>query len=101
MSKKFITTWFYAGLKTKKVSSGILGMSTKDVYDPRTVDVQEMAKLLEDAYNEYDAEGYDVVNILPVTLGGSENTVASNGNYLGDVGFSISRGAIVVGKRRD
>lgn len=55
-------------------------MSTKEVYDPRTVDVQEMAKLLEDAYNDYDAEGYDVVNILPITLGGSESSIASNGN---------------------
>ncbi|MDY0833565.1 hypothetical protein [Pseudomonas sp. SED1] len=101
MSKRFITTWFYASLETKKVSSGILGMSTKDVYDPRTVNVKEMAKQLEDVYNEYDAEGYDVVNILPVSLGTSEASIASNGNYLGDVGFSINRGAIVVGKRRD
>ena len=101
MSKKFITTWFYSALKTKKVSSGILGMSTKDVYDPRTVDVEEMAKQLETVYNEYDAEGYDVVNILPISLGTSESSIASNGTYLGDVGFSISRGAIVVGKRRD
>lgn len=40
-----------------------------------------------------------MVNIVPIAMGTSEHCKQSNGNYVGDVGFSITRGAVIVGKK--
>lgn len=47
-----------------------------------------------------DADGYDVINVIPIAAGYSECCAKSNGDYVGDVGFSITRGAIIVGEKR-
>ncbi|KTC21699.1 hypothetical protein AO391_26125 [Pseudomonas marginalis ICMP 9505] len=101
MSKKFITTWFYSPVDSEEKAAGFFGNKIKKVYDPRSVNFDLFAQTLEETYNSFDDQGYDVVNIIPVAMGTSEQCKQSNGNYVGDVGFSLTRGAVVVGKRRD
>ncbi|EOX4464703.1 hypothetical protein ACJ5M5_004641 [Vibrio alginolyticus] len=109
MSKKFETTWFYASLETRKESkpSGFLGLKRElvDTPEARVANLDEFSEQLENIYNEFDNRGYNVVNVVPISIGGSEpcHATMSNGktNYLGETGFSITRSAVVVGKRRD
>jgi hypothetical protein len=68
----------------------------------RHVDFEGYAQSLQNAYEQLDTEGYDVVNVVPISMGTSETCSQSNGNYVADVGFAITRGAVVVvGKRRE
>lgn len=101
MSQKFITTWFYASKDSESKDVGLFSTKIKKTYDNRSVDFDEFSQLLEKTYNDFDERGYDVVNIVPVAMGSSDQCKQSNGNYVGDVGFSLTRGAVVVGKRRD
>ncbi|WP_296268342.1 hypothetical protein ACSMEV_15145 [Pseudomonas sp. MLB6B] len=101
MSGKFISRWFYASLTSETKPAGLFGNKTKEVYSSRHVNFDEYANLLRDMYEAYDAEGYDVVNVVPVSMGQTEQCLQSNGNYVGDVGFSITRGAVVIGKKRE
>lgn len=105
--KKFKTIWFYApvGKFENVVSEGwFWNKKYKKVKEdePRTADYDAFSQSIEDAYNALDADGYEVDNIIPLSIGASEpkHAVYKNGttNYLGDVGFSVTRGAIVVGK---
>ena len=108
MPKKFETQWFYTGLDTKKEirQGGLLGFRKEevDVYDAKFANLDQFSQQLEAIYNEFDVRGLDVVNVVPISLGSSEPCHAStkNGqNYLGETPYSITRGAVVVGKRRD
>ena len=109
MSKKFETQWFYAALETNKEfkPSGFLGIKRKevDVTEARVANLDQFSEQLEQIYNGFDEKGYDVVNVVPISIGSSEacNAKMSNGknNYLGETGFSITRGAVVVAQRRD
>jgi hypothetical protein len=101
MSEKFKTTWFYASLDTYKKDTGIIRTKMEEFYTQRNVSLEEFSNLLAEKYNELDQQGYDVVNVVPISTGQSESCKQSNGNYVGDVGFSITRGAVVVGKKRD
>lgn len=98
---KFITSWFYASLATETKPAGFLGMKTKEVYTERHVDFSEFARKLQHRYEALDRQGYDVINVVPVAMGQSEPYKDSRGNYIGDAGFSITRGAVVVGKKRE
>jgi hypothetical protein len=97
VSKKYITTWFYAKLGKCQTDVGGLFPKMKETYSQRAVDFDEYAKLLEEKYNELDSDGYDVVNVLPINMGQAENVERTNI----DISFSITRGAVVVGKKRD
>lgn len=107
--KKFATQWFYAPLETRKEfkPSGFLGLSTKEVNvtEARLANLDKFSEELEAIYNGFDKEGYDVVNVVPISMGSSEPCHAKMQNggdtYLGDTGYSITRGAVVVGKKRD
>lgn len=101
MTDKFITTWFYAGLEKYKKNTGIFRTKIEEFHSARNVNFEEYATILAEKYNELDELGYDVVNVIPVSMGQSEHCSQSNGNYVGDVGFSITRGAVLVGKKRD
>ncbi|MGC5703011.1 hypothetical protein J4P02_22650 [Pseudomonas sp. NFXW11] len=101
MTGKFITQWFYASLTSETKPAGFFGTKSKEVYSDRHVDFDEYASLLQQMYERYDEAGYDVINVVPIAMGQSENCTRKNGDYVGDVGFSITRGAVVVGKRRD
>jgi hypothetical protein len=101
MSKKFITTWFYASKDSKAKDVGIFRTKIRKFYDDRSVDFDEFSQHIEETYNSFDEQGYDVVNIVPIAMGSSEQCKQPSGNYVGDVGFSLTRGAVVVGKRRE
>ncbi len=100
MSEKFITTWFYAGLGKYKVDTGIFRQKIEHRVDQTQVDFDSFAENLKKIYNDFDHIGYDVENVIPIAMGQSENCFQKGGNYVGDVGFSITRGAVVVGKKR-
>jgi hypothetical protein len=109
MSEKFITTWFYAGHKKDKkaVSRGFVGMRTEieEEVSPRAANLDEFAELLNRVYTDFDKDGYEVVNVLPLNMAVSDETFGKKPGggqvFLGEVGFSITKGAMVVGKRKE
>lgn len=109
MSAKFITTWFYAGHEKnqKVVSRGFLGMrkELEEEAAARVVNLDEFADMLTKVYTDFDTQGYEVINVLPLNMAASDNTHGRNHNgnqvFLGEVGFSITKGAMVVGKRKE
>ncbi len=107
MQKKFVARWFYSGIGKyeDEITEGLLWWKKKktvQVPTPRTADYDNFVESLESIYNKLDEEGYEVVNVLPLNLGTSEpnHAILTNGNknYLGDVGFSVTRGAVVIGR---
>jgi hypothetical protein len=92
MSAKFKSTWFFAELesydKGRKESQ-------------RSVNYVDFANRLQAIYESFDNEGYDVIQVVPVAGGTSEQCANRRGDYLGDVGFSITRGAVVMGRKRE
>jgi len=101
MSGKFKTKWFWSALGKFDVEQGFIFKKTVKEVSIRNVDFDDYAKCLQDAYESLDAEGFDVVNVVPISMGTSEQCKQVNGTYVGDVGFSITRGAVVVGKKRE
>jgi hypothetical protein len=101
MAEKFSAKWFYVGNGTYQVEKGLINKTLVDKVSQRMPDFGEFAKNLASMYEQFDGEGYDVVNVLPINLGTSEQNTQRDGTYVGDVGFSITRGAVVVGKKRN
>lgn len=101
MSKKFVSDWFYASLDSVTKEEGIIFKGTNTYINQRHVNFDEFAKLLAQKYEDFDREGYDVVNVVPIAMGQTEQCSQKGGTYVGDVGFSITRGAVLVGKRRE
>jgi hypothetical protein len=108
MSEKFITTWFYAGHEKDKkaVSRGFLGMRTEieEEVSARAVNLNEFADLLTKVYTDFDKDGYEVINVMPLNMAVSDSVHGRSGGnqvFMGEVGFSITKGAMVVGKRKD
>ncbi len=101
MSKNYKTKWFRASLDTYKKDVGWFRTKIEEFYGNRSVNIEEYSSMLEDTYNEFDQEGYDVVNVVSISMGQSEPSLTSKNGYIGDKSFSIDRGAIVVGKRRN
>ncbi|MEM7017301.1 MAG: hypothetical protein AAF512_08170 [Pseudomonadota bacterium] len=93
MSGKFRTTWFYAPLGTYE-EAGLLRKKT--YYTERRVDFDSYADALRQKYEEMDSGGYEVINVVPITMGQSESFSSES-----NTAFSITRGAVVVGKKRD
>jgi hypothetical protein len=109
MKQKFITNWFYSPIanNTEHKLTGLwFWKSVKKVVQsiPQAADYDHFCEQLQKIYNEFDENGYDVVNIIPLNLGTSEpnHAIMENGkkNYLGETGYSITRGTVVVGKLR-
>jgi hypothetical protein len=106
--KKFITTWFYApvGHFDDVATSGFFWNKKRTpVKTPsqRTADYDAFAKQLEEIYNQFDSDGYDVHEVLPLNIGATESVhskIGGKDNYVGETGFSVTRGAVVVGKLR-
>lgn len=101
MDKKYLTTWFYAEMDSEIKEVGFFNKKPKKFYGERNVNLNDFSQRLEDAYNDFDKQGYDVVNVISIDMGTSEQCVDVNRQYVGDVGFSITRGAVVVGKKRE
>lgn len=109
MNNKFITTWFHceADNETVKKKTGFLKKKEveKKVYYKDSPNYDHYAEMLAKTYNDMDDHGYDVVNVVPINTGASEpySGVLKNGkkHYMGEKCYSVTRGAIVVGKRRE
>ncbi|EMO1005399.1 hypothetical protein WDB62_003897 [Escherichia coli] len=106
---KFISKYFYVPCASRKeleragllTAIGLVDPKVKVVYDRNIPDIKQYADQITNCYNELDNAGYDVVNIVPVTLGSSDQCFQANNTYVGDVGYSLTRGAVVVGKLRE
>jgi len=107
MKERFATTWFQVAHKAdnRQVRSGLLRRKeTVPEYRPTEANINQFAECLADAYNELDREGYDVVNVVPLNMAVSDEVFGKRGRqseFMGEVGFSITKGAVVVGKQRD
>ncbi|EGL9403696.1 H-NS histone family protein [Salmonella enterica] len=91
--------WTGRGRKPKALGLGDPKI-VKD-YVNNVPDLDDYAAKLAESYNKLDSAGYDVINIVPINIGSSDQCFQDNKNYVGDVGYSITRGAVVVGKLRE
>ncbi len=91
MAGKFKTRWFWADWAKRK---------DKEEYSQRLVSLADYAQKLQDACELLEAEGYDVISVVPISAGSSESMSNRGGAYLGDTGFSPTIGAVVVGKKQ-
>ena len=78
---KFKSTWFYASVAQDS---------------KRHVDLDDYSKRLVKIYEDFDSDGYDIINVIPINFGESEPS-----GFLNQGTFSITRGATVIAKRRD
>ncbi|WLQ14412.1 hypothetical protein O5O45_00490 [Hahella aquimaris] len=102
MSDKYIASWFRASLDSELKDVGLFKQKLKRFYEAKSVDYNNYAELLAQKYNEFDSKGYDVVNVIPVTMGEEEvRPIHGTSSREERTPFSITRGAIVVGKKRD
>jgi len=101
MAGKFVSRWFCAGLGKYEVDTGIIRTKIEEKTSQRYVDFDGYAEQLAKIYEELDTDGYDVMNIVPISMGQSESCTQRGGGYVGDVGFTIRRGAVVIGKKRE
>lgn len=83
---KFTVSSFFVGTGTKK---GFLGLNSPE---PGAPNLEEFNAKLAEQCNALDASGYDPVMILPLNIG----TPAGNSQI-----WSITRGAAIVGRKRD
>jgi hypothetical protein len=97
---KFKAKGFWASFGKYTVDEGFLLKTRAEKESHRWVDIGDYAQKLQNAYEQLDAEGYDVISVVPISVGTSEQSIAGGGAYLGDAGFSPTRGAVVVGKKR-
>ena len=84
MPEKFRYVWFYASISKQQ-----------------SADLDDYAKRLCAAYEQLDEAGYDVVQVVPISTGRHEPRSRRDGTYVGDATFSITQGAVVVGKERN
>jgi hypothetical protein len=102
MSDKFITRYFWAALsKIEYEEKHFLGKETKQKEAQNFVDLNDYSNQLMKIYEELDGLNYDVVNVLPITSGQSEVQLNNAGSVFCFQDYSITRGAIVIGKKRD
>jgi hypothetical protein len=91
-TKKFISTWFYAGhgiIEEKPLLGKPKNMTSRSLPD-----FDYYGNKLATIYEEFDANGYDVVNVVPIAMGDGVPLQP------GSMQYSITRGAVVIGKRR-
>jgi hypothetical protein len=82
MAQKFYTTWFYSP------------RAPSDQRDPEhSVNFDDFAARIQKIYDDFDSNGYDVVNVIPMAMGFAKT-------YAQTVAFTATRGAVVVGKLR-
>jgi hypothetical protein len=94
MASKFVYRWFRAGLGKYKVDTGTFRTKIEEHESNRYVDFDDFAKQLTKIYEELDSEGYELINVVPITMGQETSPTAGM-----PVAFSITRGAVVIGKK--
>ncbi|PHR91304.1 MAG: hypothetical protein COA69_12395 [Robiginitomaculum sp.] len=93
-TSKYVTLWIKIGASaTEKKIPFTKVMRT--VVDPRFVAREDLADAIADACNELDAQGYDVISIMPTLRG--EAKVSGQSAY----GYSVTDGALITAKRID
>lgn len=80
---------------TVKVKAGFLHNKTVDQSSALLVDTDALCSKLVKVYTDLDAQGYDVINILPINSG-----VVAEVEKNVDGLLSATRGVIVIGKLR-
>lgn len=98
---KFRTAWFRAPLAKYEEEKGFIFKTQVSQISQRHVEYDDYARVLQNVYEEFDADGYDVVNVIPIVTGELEAVRSKSGNPVDFVGFSITRGAVIVGKKRE
>jgi hypothetical protein len=104
MESRFKTAWFWTSLGKFDGQKGFFIKEKVTKLTQRHIDLNEYAQNLLQVYEQFDSEGYDVINVVPISMGTSEictRQPSGTGSFAGDVGFSITSGAVVVGKKRD
>lgn len=99
MADKFKTTWFRAALGKYEDTKGFIFQKTVEGISQRFVDMDNYAEMLRKSYEQLDNDGFDVINVIPISMG--EVEVCNGGAGGMPVGFNITRGAVVVGKKRE
>src|SRR6266850_5789397 len=69
MAGKFKTKWFWASWAKYNVDEGVLFKKKVEKEWQRWVDIGDYAQKLQDAYEQLDAEGYDVIRVVPISVG--------------------------------
>lgn len=64
-------------------------------------DLDSLIENLQDACNEYDDQGYDIETILPLNIGSVDEYLNSNNRVVNTASYSVTRGVLLVAKRRD
>ena len=96
--EKFISTWFKSALEKETHNQGFLG-GEKESYVPTDVNLDDYSESLLSIYQEYDKAGYEVIEVVPITTGQSESS--NRGKRGDDLTYSITRGAVVIGKLKN
>jgi len=84
------TLWIEAALETKERKK-VMGEGTVTEPDRYQIDAQLLANKIEDACNAAEADGYDIISIMPVDRGRE---------YMGSIAYSITDGVILTAKKR-
>lgn len=98
---KFISNWFYAGLKKYTVETGVFSKKIEEKFNNKSVDFDSYAKQLQGIYEDFDEKGYDVIQVVPIAMGTADPWIIQGGHHTADVSYSITRGAVVIGKKKD
>jgi hypothetical protein len=69
MAGKFSAKWFYVGTGTYQVEKGLINKRLVDKVSQRMPDFGDFAKNLANMYEQFDDEGFDVVNVVPIVIG--------------------------------
>ena len=73
MASKFVSRWFYAELGKYEVDTGTFRTKIEERRSDRYVDFDVFAKQLTKIYEEFDSDGYEVINVVPISMGQSEH----------------------------
>lgn len=93
MASKFVSSWFCVSLE--KHQDTFLSFPTGRVQI--RAKCGEFADALRTLYENFDAQGYDVVSVVPLSVGYAESCEPKDQT----VSFSVTSGTVVVGKLRE
>ena len=93
VAEKFVSSWFYVSLE--KHQDTFLSMPMGPVRIIAKCD--DFAEALRNLHEDLDARGYDVVSVVPLSVGYAD----SFGPKDEAVSFSVTAGAVVVDKLRE
>ncbi|HEY0465620.1 MAG TPA: hypothetical protein VGC79_15510 [Polyangiaceae bacterium] len=87
MKDKFITHWFYSPIASYEGGG--------------SMDYDDYCARLKRIYNDFDAAGYEVINVLPIEMSRTVDRRDTQSGWMASVGYSPTRGAVIVGKLKE